>query len=88
MPWVLNPDQRLKDMATANWPDGHGRYTRLFAMGVDAFRLQARLPVLNNAPGSTLSGATGVLHLDGKRVVRELQWATFEGGLPSPLLTP
>ncbi|WP_133491489.1 penicillin-binding protein activator [Alcanivorax sp. 24] len=88
MPWVLNPDQRLEEMATANWPDGHGRYTRLFAMGVDAFRLQARLPMLNSAPGSTLSGATGVLHLDGQRVVRELQWATFKGGLPSPLLTP
>lgn len=82
-PWLLDGDSNLHETAAAAWPQGHGRYERLFAMGVDAYRLQARLALLREAPGSSLPGATGALTLDDeRRLVRELDWAWFRNGRP------
>lgn len=80
MPWVLYQNSKLHQMAEQTWPDGHGRYGRLFAMGVDAYRLQARLYLLRTLPNSDLPGVTGTLHLDGSRLVRESDWAVFQDG--------
>ncbi|WP_157933778.1 penicillin-binding protein activator [Alloalcanivorax mobilis] len=85
MPWVLYTDSRLHQRAAETWPEGHGRYTRLFAMGVDAYRLQARLSMLRHLPDSRLPGITGNLHLNGARLVRESNWAVFRHGEPTPL---
>lgn len=85
MPWVLYQNSRLHQMAEKTWPEGHGRYARLFAMGVDAYRLQARLSMLRHLPGSELPGVTGTLHLQGVRLVRESNWAVFQHGEPVPL---
>lgn len=82
-PWLLDRDSSLHQAAAAAWPQGHGRYERLFAMGVDAYRLQARLALLREVPGSSLPGATGALTLDDQhRLVRELDWAWFRSGRP------
>ncbi len=72
-------------MADETGPDGHGRYARLFAMGVDAYRLQARLYLLRNLADSSLPGVTGSLRLNGARLVREFNWAVFRNGEPVPL---
>ena len=81
MPWILTDDnQALHDAANQQWPDGHGRYERLFAMGIDAYRLQGRLYLLNALPSSELPGVTGRLHMENQRIVRELNWAVFVGG--------
>tara|TARA_A100001391_G_scaffold32387_1_gene17361 strand:+ start:3370 stop:5211 length:1842 start_codon:yes stop_codon:yes gene_type:complete len=85
MPWVLYQDTRLHHLARETWPDGHGRYNRLFAMGLDAYRLQARLYLLRTVTGSDLPGVTGNLHLDGARLVRQSDWAEFRRGEPVPL---
>lgn len=85
MPWILYQDTRLHRLADETWPDGHGRYARLFAMGVDAYRLQARLSMLRNMSGGQLPGVTGNLHLDGARLVRDANWAVFRKGEPEPL---
>lgn len=85
IPWVLYQNSRLHQMAEQTWPEGHGRYARLFAMGVDAYRLQARLSMLRHLPGSELPGVTGTLHLQGARLVRESNWAVFQHGEPVPL---
>ena len=85
MPWILYQDTRLHQLARETWPEGHGRYNRLFAMGVDAYRLQARLYLLRTVAGSDLPGVTGNLHLDGARLVRESDWAEFRRGQPQPL---
>ena len=63
MPWILYEGTKLH-VAEETWPDGHGRYARLFAMGVDAYRLQARYPAAQSA-GQHPSGVTGTLRLDG-----------------------
>ena len=85
MPWILYEGTKLHRMAEATWPDGHGRYARLFAMGVDAYRLQARLYLLRNLQDSTLPGVTGTLRLDGARLVRESDWAVFRNGEAIPV---
>lgn len=83
VPWLLGDDSRLHRNAAAAWPDGHGRYERLFALGVDAYRLHARLGMLHAVPESFLPGVTGQLRVDGeRRLVRELQWAWFVRGRP------
>lgn len=85
MPWILYEGTKLHRMAEETWPDGHGRYARLFAMGVDAYRLQARLYLLRNLQDSTLPGVTGTLRLDGARLVRESDWALFRNGKATPV---
>lgn len=85
MPWILYGGTKLHRMAEETWPEGHGRYARLFAMGVDAYRLQARLYLLRNLPNSALPGVTGTLRLNGARLVRESDWAVFRDGKAVPV---
>ncbi|HSP31887.1 MAG TPA: penicillin-binding protein activator [Halomonas sp.] len=60
---------------------------RLMAMGVDAYELAIRFSNLAELDG--LDGSTGTLYLrsDG-RISRELPWAKFQNGAPSPILIP
>lgn len=57
---------------------------KLHAMGVDAFELARRLPVMSAIGGFELYGATGRLApgQDG-RIVRTLPWAVFHNGQPA-----
>lgn len=81
IPWMLEShDSALHQAAQQQWPEGHGRYERLFAMGIDAYRLQGRLFLLDILSSSDVSGATGQLTLKDQRVVRQLSWATFRRG--------
>lgn len=81
MPWMLsNEDSELRRMTEEQWPEGHGRYERLFAMGIDAYRLQSRLYLLSTLPSSELPGVTGRLSMKQQRIVRELDWGVFING--------
>ena len=52
-------------------------------MGVDAYRLHARLVMLANVPDSFLPGVTAQLSMNEKRVLeRRLNWAWFRKGQP------
>lgn len=83
IPWVLDHQSPLHQDAERVWPAGHGRYERLFALGIDAYRLHTRLAMLQSLPESFLPGVTGQLSLDDQqRLVRELQWAWFSRGVP------
>ncbi|HHO59110.1 MAG TPA: penicillin-binding protein activator, partial [Thiotrichales bacterium] len=90
MPWVLenssNGDstaediQALKQTFLRNWPDQQ-RYTRLFALGVDAYHLVFNLEYLHENDFARFSGATGNIQLDeNNRIVRSLLWAKFING--------
>lgn len=86
IPWLLDNQSELHRLVDQVWPEGHGRYERLFAMGVDAYRLHARLPMLQALPDSFLPGVTGQLSLgDQRHLQRELQWAWFTSGKPQPM---
>ncbi|HAA46219.1 MAG: hypothetical protein XD36_0139 [Halomonas sp. 54_146] len=72
--------RRLRDESDASM-------FRLMAMGVDAYELAIRLSNLAELEG--FSGSTGTLYLrsDG-RIYRELPWAKFQNGVPTPILIP
>jgi hypothetical protein len=89
MPWVLYPgtvDPALQRSFEQNWRELRDGYNRLIAFGVDAYRLVRELGRLRAGPGAAYDGVTGRLTLDaGNRLVRELAWAQFRGGVPVPL---
>ncbi len=80
-PWVLGGDDPLRSSTSAIWPQANGPVQRLRAMGIDSFRLYARISQLENFPGIRLQGATGVLSMrDDGSIMRELIGAQFVDG--------
>ena len=60
---------------------GGGSLGRLYAMGVDAYRLAPRLGQLKTLPESQVDGLTGTLSLSpSQRIQRQLPWAEFRDG--------
>ena len=87
MPWVLSPrteDTTLRDAVNRNWSADASSFRRLYAFGIDAFRIIPHLGRLELDEGSSYSGETGDLYLsrDG-RIQRRLLWARFANGRPS-----
>lgn len=89
MPWILLPDEtdpELHGAIRAAWPLPSRSFDRLFAMGVDAYRLIPRLNLLRDHGFTRVAGVTGTLYADADaRLHRELVWARFENGAPKPL---
>lgn len=88
IPWLfdrgrLDPDLRGDDVVV----DPAMLNSRLFALGLDAYRLMPWLPALSSAQGLSINGATGRLTVDPDGVVhrRDLVWARFEEGIARPL---
>ncbi len=84
IPWLLaTPTETQKNLNHA-WPNTASRYRRLNALGVDAYRLHARIQLLTGVPDARFFGATGVLSLSPKNlIIRELNWAKFRKGTPT-----
>lgn len=89
MPWTLatdGPEQTLKSDIESLWPNASKRYSRLFALGVDAYRVIGELNGLRRNRAEYYPGETGDLYLDvANRLQRRLSWAKFERGVPLPL---
>jgi len=87
MPWLFGTsDSANRDMFRRNWPDTAAGSGRLFAFGLDAYRILPYLFRMRHQPGLRIPGSTGVLHMDSKgHVVRDLAWAQFASGIPVPL---
>lgn len=82
MPWVFN-NPELRQQVHTLWPQNKLKFDRLYALGVDAYRLYPRLNQLTLVQNSELNGYTGVLTLDDYRqVVRHLGFAKFIDGTP------
>ena len=89
MPWKLTPGDSAQKLITAAWPEADGPLAPFFALGVDAYRLYARLRQLESIPGERVHGRTGTLRLTQERIVqRELMWAQFREGqvMPQPMV--
>jgi outer membrane PBP1 activator LpoA protein len=85
LPWVLDPDELYQSVEQAT-PNGQGPYLRLYAMGVDAYRVLPRLLQLKAFPYSRLQGATGKLSLEqDQRVKRQTECTQFRNGRPVAL---
>lgn len=80
-PWLLNGDDPLRQQVGNQWPQAGGSLGRLYAMGVDAYRLAPRLTQLKALPETKVDGLSGRLSLNpARRVERQLPWAEFRDG--------
>lgn len=80
-PWLLDANDPLRKQVTAQWPQAGTSLGRLFAMGVDAYRLAPRLGQLKTLPDSRIEGQSGSLGMtQNQRVVRQMPWAQFVSG--------
>lgn len=81
MPWLveLNPLRESLEQG------GDADYSRMQALGVDAFLLQSRFPQFSGGAELALRGQTGLLRLDSQlRIIRTLTPAVFDGGRLQP----
>ncbi|MBA55778.1 MAG: hypothetical protein CMK89_15085 [Pseudomonadales bacterium] len=86
IPWLLEKPDAIQQALIQAWPKADHRYSRLNAMGVDAYRLQSRLQLLTQIPDAGLFGATGNLTIGiDNKVHRELSWAVIKNGRPQLL---
>ncbi len=86
-PWLFSPLPGYPPQSTmaAQLPAAGGASARLFAFGMDAWRLVPYLSWLRTHPGSYLRGASGRLTEDVfGRIHRRLAWAHFAQGVPQP----
>ena len=86
MPWLLDPvadsDGLSRDALLRHWP-GIERQPRLYALGIDAYRILPYLETMRAYPGDSIDGKTGVLLLDSDgRVHRKLLPGRFVQGRP------
>lgn len=82
-PWLLNanPTDNLPQLVGSQWPQASGSLGRLYAMGVDAYRIAPRLAQLKAMPETRIDGLSGNLSLSpDQRIQRQLPWAAFRDG--------
>jgi hypothetical protein len=86
MPWVIDPENEyspLNRMIERYRKPAHSAYKRLYAFGIDAYRLIPRLAELSLQPTQQYEGKTGYIKLNKEgRVQRRLIWAQFLDGKP------
>ncbi len=86
MPWTLENDgssDHLQQTINASWPGNASRYRRLYALGIDAYRLTPYLGELGNNMFGAYHGVTGNLSLGARgHINRSLRCAKFSRGLP------
>lgn len=80
-PWSLGHYGRLKQ-AIGKYTAGGGPVSKhLYPLGVDAYNLATRLPLMRQLHYSQYLGATGTFHIDhADTLVRDPAWATFRRG--------
>ena len=84
-PWILSPKSELHNSIEENLPIKPGPLKRLRAMGIDSFRLYARLKQFYDGDTVSIEGATGLLTISENQVInRELEAAEFIDGIAIP----
>lgn len=87
MPWTFQ-GKRNRQFAAAleHWPQQMQRYSRLYALGLDAYYIIPYLKLLKQYPFERFSGLTGNISLnDNNQIHRELTWGVFRKGSPELL---
>lgn len=81
LPWTLINNNHLKKILDEQWPEQQ-EFTRLFALGIDAYHIIRNIDYLKNHEYARFSGQTGNIYLDkNNRLHRELLWARFRKGM-------
>ena len=82
IPWTITSNNKLKNTFKENWKN-HQDYTRLYALGVDAYALIHNLNYLKKHSDAYFVGETGNIIIDDKnRLHRKLVSAQFIKGRP------
>jgi hypothetical protein len=87
MPWILQGEHN-QQFAKANelWPKILSRYPRLYALGLDAYRIIPYLARLQANQFERFPGLTGSIAINEfNRAHREMVWANFVNGQPEVL---
>lgn len=83
-PWNLKPASQSKVLISQQRTDTNTRFGRLYALGLDAYRIYPYLQQLSSLPGAEIAGETGKISIDNNGIIkRELIWAEFKEGSPS-----
>ena len=83
-PWSLKPASQSKVLISQQRTDTNTRFGRLYALGLDAYRIYPYLQQLSSLPGAEIAGETGKISIDNNGIIkRELIWAEFKEGSPS-----
>ncbi|MET0086069.1 MAG: penicillin-binding protein activator [Sedimenticola sp.] len=86
IPWLLvseGNDPLSRQNLGEILPRSQHSYRRLYAMGMDSYRLLPHLARLQNSSNEMLDGKTGNLYLDDvNHVRRQLVWAEMRAGMP------
>ncbi|GAB4223690.1 MAG: penicillin-binding protein activator [Gammaproteobacteria bacterium] len=88
IPWIFAQGATLESRHQNNsspWPEQYNLYTRLYALGIDAFNLSRQLPILKIFPNYAYPGATGELSLENQQIIHKLIWAQMQNGQPQLL---
>jgi outer membrane PBP1 activator LpoA protein len=85
MPAIVSPQQGdLSQLLNPDRQDKSGSYSRLFAMGVDAYRIIHQAAAMRADETMKYQGETGTLTIQHSgKVHRDLSWMRFERGTPS-----
>lgn len=90
IPWHTGSSKEdpLFTQIKKRWPDAH-RYTRLYALGIDAYQLLPNIETLKSSSDAFFDGRSGKLFLDASgRIHRKLSQAEFSDGSPTPRQIP
>lgn len=87
MPWLFGAAEReLHALVRETWATTATAYARLYAFGIDAYRVLPYLARMRAQPDLRLPGATGTLSMGTPGVLkRQLLWMRFQDGVPRAL---
>jgi len=81
IPWIFNEKSDIRRDINNGIPSSAG-YQRMYALGVDSFRLHLRLKQLRNGDNGKVFGETGTLSLNKLgQIERELSLAEIQNGI-------
>ena len=84
MPWLLGKNTELRN-AIAAGKTGSDSFTRLNALGADAYLVQSQFLRLQAGADALFRGSTGLLSMDPQlQIERELELAEFDDGAVKP----
>ncbi len=84
IPWLFGKtDPATSGEVRALWPERYRGLGRLFALGIDAYRILPHLARMHFQPNMRVPGATGDLRMDSQGVMhRNMRWFRFHEGVP------
>ncbi len=87
MPWLVRRTGRFersdKMLTVAGHYQGSG-VDRLFALGMDAYRLGCEIQTMSDDSTRQVSGASGIYFLQGGDIEKQSDWVIFRQGIPEP----